>query len=151
MANFKIEKIRKGYLGAEESFLAITEIIFDEKDKIITLPAFFNGKPVTHLGYKEIFVPGHEVWADWHHPAKGSDFEPDKYELDSLSYLFPPFVEKVVIPKTITNISYYAFYKSHFFKLEIEKDNPHFLVKDDKLFYKNGILFCDYDFKKTFL
>ncbi|MBQ8689521.1 MAG: hypothetical protein IJ515_04070 [Clostridia bacterium] len=109
MATFEIEKIKIGYKGGDYSYvLSIKDIKFDENDETVRLPDTYNGEPITHVGYSQTFIPAHEEWADWHHPSKGSDFVPAKYDKQLNLIHVPEHVKKIILPSTIID-GIYAF------------------------------------------
>lgn len=137
MAEFKVEEIKLGYEGGDFNYIvSISNILFNKDDEVVIIPDLFNGKPITHIGYGQAFVPAHEVWCDWHHPSKGSDYEPDKYERDYLTFQIPEYVKKIVLPKTIKDVCYCAFKFNHDLVIEIDEDNPHLKVENGKITYK---------------
>ena len=137
MAKFIIETIQKGYVNSGYTYeTAISDIEFDKEDSVVVLPDTYMDKVVTHLGYAQVFIEGHEVWCDWHHPSKGSDFEPDKYDSRYTTIYIPEHVKKIVIPKTIIDIGYYAFKYQHDLKFEIDSENPKYMVKENKIVRK---------------
>lgn len=134
MAKFIIVNIQIGYVDREYTYItAISDIKFESSDSVVTLP---ESKEITHLGYGQTFIERHEVWCDWHHPAKGSDYEPDKYDSKYTTIYIPEHVKKIIIPKTITNIGYYAFERKHEVEFEVDSENPCYMVKDNKIVIK---------------
>ena len=110
------------------TYVSIVEIEFDADDVIVHLPDTYLGKPITHLGYGERFVPAHEEWCDWHHPGKGSDWIPDSYEQAFLTFRIPKYVKKIVIPSTIETISFCAFERADHVVFEVDPENRKYTV-----------------------
>jgi len=130
MAKFQIRENRHGEEGSSllTRYVSIAEIEFEEGDEVVCLPDTYKGKPITHLGYGEKFVPAHEEWADWHHPGKGSDWVPDSYERKYLTFRVPIHVKKIVIPATIKDICYCAFEFAKHVTFEVDPNNPYYTV-----------------------
>ena len=140
MAEFTVTRIKNGYEGRYmDEYISVSRITFAEGDTVIELPATFEGEPITHFGYGQDFEAAHEVWADWHHPGKGSDWEPDHYRLKYLTVEFPPQVKKLVIPATVIDICYKVkdALKKGVIEIEVSPDNPVYAMENGKLVYKN--------------
>ena len=138
MAKFIFEKIKIGNLNEEYSYInSISDIVFDDGEKIVVLPEKINGEVVTHFNYTQIFEEGYERWHDWHHPAQGTEYIPPKYDKTSSNIVIPKYVEKIVIPKTITDIATSGLKIHDNFLFEIDSENPRYEVKNDALYYKN--------------
>jgi hypothetical protein len=118
----------------------ITAIECEEGDEILKIPdrADEFDIPITHLGYKYEFEPAHEEWADWHHPSKGCDYVPDKHTLRNVCLDLPATVKKVIIPKTIESISFYAWKNREDLTFEVHPDNPKYTAKNGKIIRKEN-------------
>lgn len=137
MAKFIIETIQVGYVDSEYTYItAIKDIKFDDEGSVVALPESYMDKEITHLGYGQTFIERHEVWCDWHHPSKGSDYVPDRYDTKYTTIYIPEHVKKIVIPKSIIDIGYYAFKYEHELEFEVDSENPNYMVKDNKIVRK---------------
>ncbi len=134
MAKFKIGKLRYGTPNKDLSYyVSVYNIAFEEGDEVVEIPSTFEGEEVTAIGYGEEFEKAHEVWCDWHHPSKGSDWVDDKYVRSYLTFIVPKFVKKIIIPKTINDVSYCAFKFDGECAIEIDSENPNLIVKNGKI------------------
>ncbi len=139
MAKFKIGKFRYGYPDKDlEYYVSIYDIEFEENDKIVVLPDEFNGEPITHVGYFEEFVEAHEVWCDWHHPSKGSDWVPDKYQYDYSYVTVPNHVKMIVLPKTMNRYSHNMFKGTGEFVVVVDEENPYYVNEDGKIKWRKS-------------
>lgn len=137
MATFGVKRVKYGFVGERISeYISIDSITCDEGDEVIVLPSEFEGEPITHFGYGQAFEEAHEVWADWHHPGKGSVFVPDKYHFTYPSFKFPKSVKKIVIPATVVDISSGAKEAMKSLIIEVSPENPHYRYIDGKLIWQ---------------
>lgn len=137
MAEFIIKRIKYGYEGRTISeHISIEDIVFSDEDEVVFLPTEYEGEPITHFGYGQAFEKAHEEWADWHHPAKGSDWVPDRYSFDYRAVNFPLHVKKLVIPATITDICYKVRENLQKISVEVSPDNPRYTAENGILTYK---------------
>ena len=137
MANIKVEVIKIGEEGNEFDYLtSISEIVTNEDDEVIVLPNSFNGNKITSLGYYQKFEEAHEVWADYQHSSKGSDYQKDTYSKGIINYKFHKNVKKIVIPNTITDICYFAFVYCKGLIFEFEEGSIYYFK--DGFVYKHG-------------
>lgn len=139
MARFIAHKFKSGYdysYNPPKEYGVITQIICSPEDQVLEIPEYVKGVdlPITHLAYEQRFDEAHEVWADWHHPAKGSDFVPDNYILDCISFNLPSGIKKVIIPATVESISYCTWGENEEnIVFEVHPDNKHFTSINGKL------------------
>ena len=147
MADIKVEIIKIGEEGRDYTYLtSISEINTFEKEEVIVLPSVYQGNIITHLGYHQKFVEAHEVWADYHHPSKGVDYQKSNYKRGLVSFKFKESVKKIIIPKTIVDINYFAFVYCKGLVFEFEEGSI-FYEKDGDV-YKHGSQYkslCFYD------
>ena len=135
MAKYVIERVKYGYKNNILSENICIADIIPEGDEILTLPEYYEGEPITHLGFYSVFEPAHEVWADYHHPAKGSDYVEDKYIYGYRTFDLPG-VKKVIIPKTIAQINSFAFDRCPGIEVEIDPENETYCVREREILYK---------------
>lgn len=142
MAKFVCENIKFGYEGKRISIIvAIKNIIFEETDEVVRIPDTFEGRPITHLGYTQDFEPAHEVWCDWHHPSKGSDYVEDKYTFKSTSIRVPSHVKKLIFPKTLESFGYLCILNSSPLEYEAEEGSSLWVNDKGELYqYKNNLI-----------
>lgn len=132
MAQFDIRIVREGEVGKEEELVSVYAVHLEEGESEIVFPESFEGRPVTHIGYGERYQEGQFRYHDWHHPAQGGDYYPERYEACSHSLCIPHTVSRIYIPKTVERVGYDAF--SGFENpgaIEIDPENSH-LAKSDK-------------------
>lgn len=134
MAKFTVERIKYGYKGRQiEEHLSITAIQFEEGDEVVELPSSFEGEAITMFAIGQRIIEGHEEWCDWHHPGKGSDWVPDEYEYRYLDIDFPPYVKKLIIPSSVTNIAYTLGPCLEGLTVEVASDNIWYVAIDGVL------------------
>ena len=148
---YKVEQMKKGNSGSydflnngefftynPETYVVLTAVTCEKSVEVLDIPARFPAweAPLTHIGYMEEFVRAHVVYCDWHHPGKGEDYEPDCYYLRGAKMKFPAHIKKIIIPETVTDISYEAFDGVEDVIFEIHPDNPCFKVVDNKIVRK---------------
>lgn len=137
MAKIKVETIKEGIEGREYTyFTSISDIQAEENEEVIELPSTFEGKTITHLGFYQVYDEAHEVWCDYHHPAKGSDWKEAEYKRGYSRFILPSTVKKIIVPKSIIQINDLCFSYCSGILLDFEQGSPFFRV--DKLVYKKS-------------
>ncbi len=143
-----IEELKYGLVNDDnlyEYYLTLTDIIYEDTDEVVVLPSEYEGRPITHFGYKQDFEEKEARWHDWHHPAQGMDYTPARYYL-SCKFCEPPaHVKKVIFPATAKNIFTNIFNTDSVFHperqysvlIEIDENNPVYRVEDNKIVLKN--------------
>ncbi|MBR2651097.1 MAG: hypothetical protein IKD45_05495 [Clostridia bacterium] len=107
MAQFIIENLKEGIetsSGLYTYHLTLTNIIWEEGDEVVVLPDKYEGKVITHFGYKQGYTPAEERWHDWHHPSQGMEYIPARFDLERSICTPPPHVKKVIFPRTAKDI-----------------------------------------------
>ena len=137
MAKITVKDVIYGVENTKyDHHISICNIECDENDEIIVLPSVFDGKTITHLGYGQAYEEAHEVWCDWHHPSKGSDWVPAKYLFDYVYFNIPANVKKIVVPATITDINFMAFDRCKGrIEFVFDKDSKYY-YQDHKVYHK---------------
>lgn len=136
MAKFIIETIRNGDASEPTLYQSVTDIIFEEGDEVVYVPETNNGMPVTHVGLGEEYVEGREVWCDWHHAGRGSDYEPAHYKYAYFEISIPTSVKKLVFPKTLRYFSPKGFNNPGNAIIDVDPDNPELGIKNNNLIAK---------------
>lgn len=137
MTKFKIDTIQCGYEGERYTYItAVSAVEVGPRVTVIKFPAKYHGKPVTHIGYKQTYVPEHEEWCDWHHPAQGSSYVPGEYKASMVPLYIPASVKKIIIPASVRDINYYAFDGVGEVEFEVSPRNPVYTVIDGKIRWK---------------
>ena len=126
MPSFKILKIRDGEVGKEKVFLTVTSLSLDEGETEILFPESYGGETVTHIAFEERHYEAEFRYHDWHHPAQGGDYYPERYEAWPVKLDIPERVTKIRIPKTVKDVGYLAFrgVKDRSI-VEIDPENPY--------------------------
>ena len=135
MAKFRIEIIKYGYSGTS-TLVSLNGITADKDEEIVVLPEMYLGRNITHIGYNQSYEPAHEEWADWHHPGKGMTYVPESYGFDLCPLNVSPWVKKIVIPKTVSNLSFNFSRGLDHITFEIDPENIYFTVKGGKVVSK---------------
>lgn len=136
MAKFKIQKLKWGSNTSFSLHATLCDVIFEPDDEIIYIPDTYKGEKLTHIGYVQGFEEAYERWHDWHHPAQGMEYVPERNFLsDRCRINVPSHIKKIVIPESATSINPNAFVGSGF-ELEISPDNVLYTVKDGKIVRK---------------
>ncbi len=148
MTLFHAAKLRNGYTGRSnysygsdytpDVYVVLTSIDYSPEDTVLTIPSHFPEweEPLTHIGYSEHFEEGYEKWVDWHHPSKGCEYVPARYDLRDINLKIPPYIKKIVIPETVRRISDTAFADAVDVVFEVHPDNPYYEVVDNKITIK---------------
>lgn len=132
MTKFDISVVRHGSVSYAISELTVTNITVDEGDTEIVFPEVFEGKPVTHIGYREKFCEAEERYHDWHHPGQGMEFFPAHYEREYVTFRIPQSVTRIFIPKTVKDVCYCAFKGVDVKRVvEIDPENTHVKIRED--------------------
>ena len=132
MTKFDISVVRHGSVSYAISDLTVTNITVDEGDTEIIFPEVFEGKPVTHIGYKEKFSEAEERYHDWHHPAQGMEIVPARYDAEAVTFCIPKSVTRIFIPASVKEVSYRAFAKVDTRRVvEIAPENPYIEVREN--------------------
>ena len=139
MAKFEFELIKVGREVKElEEVLALKNIIFEDSDDIVILPREYNGRKVTHYGYKQGVIKGHMRFHDWHHSSQGDgEYVEDEYVASSISYLsVPSDVKKIIIPNSADSICMSVF--NDYYEeviLELEEGITGYKISNGKIKY----------------
>lgn len=139
MAVFTFCKIKIGFEGKEiKTVYAISDIAFEEGDKVVTIPSHFEGNLITHVCYFQDKHASYPKFHDWHHPSQGYDcIVPEEFFPRASSFLYiPPRVKKIIFPATVTNISTQYFNQFKKVEYEFDGENPNYTVVDGKIVYR---------------
>ena len=126
MARFDIGVVRQGTVGEEKRYLCIRDVVLEEGEEVLYIPGTFEGAIITHFGYREEHKEAEERWHDWHHPAQGMDYIPERYELDFVRIKTPKALKRVVFPKETTDINPYFFDRRDELVFEIDPENKEY-------------------------
>ena len=125
MARYETLKIRNGEAGKEEVFLAIASLKLEEDETEIIFPESAGGETITHIAFEERHYEAEYRDHDWHHPAQGGDYYPERYEAWPVELDIPERVRRIYLPATVRAVGYIAFRgvkdKSI---IEIDPENP---------------------------
>lgn len=135
MPKFKILPVRHGVVGREKTYLSIAAVTVEEGETEIVFPAYHEGEPITHIGYSEKFEEAHMRFHDWHHPAQGEDYYPAAYSFRYERLNIPDTVERILIPETVTDVGYDAFYGVDPERIEIDPKNTRLHRRKDGTIY----------------
>ena len=136
MALFSFKEIKCGYEGKEITYVyAISSIGFDQDEKVVKIPAEYEGKPITHVCYFQDKNLGYPKYHDWHHPSQGYDeYVPTEYFPSESSFLnIPSHVKKIIFPATVTNISRKFFEANDRIVYEIDGESEVYTVINGQL------------------
>ena len=125
---------KKTYYTAAR-FTVLVEVNCAPEDEVLTFPSHDDGKPITHIGYSQLYAPSREEWHDWHH-CRGGVRYPAVYMLSDASLGIPANIKKIIIPETVQKISPRAFAGADSAVLEVHPDNPYLTVEDNKIVKK---------------
>ena len=132
MAKFKICTVRDGVVGKEKVFLAVTSLSLDEGETEMIFPESAGGETVTHIAFEERHYEAEYRDHDWHHPAQGGDYYPERYEAWPVELDIPESVTRIRIPKTVQRVGYLAFRRAKDRSIiEIDPENPYIIMRED--------------------
>lgn len=145
MAKYIAHLYKEGYETKErvpKEVGVITAIECEAEEEVLEIPDHVDEfeAPITHIGFEYEFDPAHEVWADWHHPSKGCDYEPDRHVLRHICLKLPSSIKKVIIPQTVDHISYYAWDGTDKIVFEVHPDNPRYTTENGKIVSKEKLI-----------
>lgn len=140
MAKFDIGIVRCGTVGKESEHLCVKDIVFEEGEEVIYIPGTYEGAPITHVGYREEHKEAEERWHDWHHPAQGMEYIPERYELEWAEIKTPTTLKRVVFPKETTNINPCFFDRRKELVFEIDPENEEYGISKEGKITKRYLL-----------
>lgn len=140
MAQFDIGVVRYGTVGEEKRYLCIRDVTLDEGEEVLYIPGTYEGVEITHFGYREEHKEAEERWHDWHHPAQGMDYIPERYELEFVRKETPQSLKRVVFPKETTSINPYFFDKQDGLVFEIDPENKEYGISKEGKITKRYLL-----------
>lgn len=136
MATFVCKTVRRGSGDSIKSYLSLSEISASEDEEVVEIPELYEGKPLTHIAYEEDLMPAHLHFHDWNHPSDGGDWLPDTYSLSYTSLTLPRSIKRIVLSRSVEDISCAAFKSNPDIAFSVHPDNPRYMAVDGKLHYK---------------
>ncbi len=114
---YTIELLQDGY----HKVASLNAIMTVEKE--LFLPEEYEGLPLTHIGFEGYEKPGEMVWIDYQHFKE--DYIPGGPAVRECEFSIPKTVRRIVLPKTVTDITKHFYMTNLRVHVVIDEENPY--------------------------